>query len=201
MGAVKEVTLKMSKIHMCPKCAKVLANRHSLSRHKKNCRGGSVLPFKHKDLLENAKKRLSDQLNPQITVFPKNDASSNVSIESDIESVDSNDLVWRWLVFMTGGIKKPVLQTLASLLLVYRQKASELFRKMISDMEYAKAELDYSEEMALEYTLAKNKDAIIETVNNCGTHKGNIFFCALAGRKQNPGCLWLSGERCRCCKW
>ena len=104
----------MSKIHMCPKCARVLANRHSLSRHKKNCRGGSVLPFKHKDLLENQKKRLSDQLNPQITMFPENDVSSDVSIESDMDSVD--DLVWRRLVFMADGIKKPVLQTLATLL-------------------------------------------------------------------------------------
>ena len=58
MGGVKEVTLKMSKIHMCPKCSKVLANRQSFSRHKKNCKGGRVLPFKHKDLLENEKKRL-----------------------------------------------------------------------------------------------------------------------------------------------
>ena len=70
---------------------------------------------------------------------------------------------------------------------------------MISDMEYAKGELDYSEEMALEYTLAKNKDAIIETVNDCEMHKGNIVWCFLAGRKQKPGCLWFNGERCRCC--
>ena len=25
------------KLHMCPKCGKSLANRHNLSRHKRNC--------------------------------------------------------------------------------------------------------------------------------------------------------------------
>ena len=29
----------MSKVHICMNCNKELANRHSLSRHKKNCKG------------------------------------------------------------------------------------------------------------------------------------------------------------------
>ena len=29
----------MTKVHICMNCNKELANRHSLSRHKKNCKG------------------------------------------------------------------------------------------------------------------------------------------------------------------
>lgn len=189
----------MTKIHMCPKCAKVLANRHSLSRHKKNCRGGSVLPFKHSDLLENEKKRLSYQLNPQITMFPENDVSSDESIKSDTESVDSNDLVWRRLVFMADGDKTPVLEDLVSLLSLYKQKGNELLEKMLSDVEYAKGALDYSEDKAFEYTLAKNKDEIMRMIGNCAMHKDNNLWCALAGRRRKPDCQWFIGERCGCC--
>ena len=53
-------------------------------------------------------------------MFPENDVSSDESIKSDTESVDSNDLVWRRLVFMADGIKMPVLQALATLLVLYR---------------------------------------------------------------------------------
>ena len=191
----------MSKIHMCPKCARVLANRHSLSRHKKNCRGGSVLPFKHKDLLENQKKRLSHQLNPKITIFPENkdDVSSDESIKSDTDSVDSNDLVWREIVFLADGDKTPVLETLVSLLSLYKQKGNELLEKVLSDMEYAKGALDYSEDMAFQYTLAKNKEEIMRMIGNCAMHKDNNLWCSLAGRRQKPDCQWFIGERCGCC--
>ena len=199
----------MTKIHICSKCSKVLANRHSLSRHKKNCRGGKIpkmtvpLPFTHKEIMEKEKKRLCEQVNPKFTVFPEkkdddDDSIDDESVESKYD-VDSNDLVWRRLVFMTDGNKKPVLQELVGLLFLYKQKGSELFHKMVSDVEHAKSSLHFSEDNAIEYGIEKNKDTIMEMMSNCEMHKGNAIWCLLAGRKLKPGCLWFSGERCRCC--
>ena len=199
----------MTKIHICSKCSKVLANRHSLSRHKKNCRGGKIpkmtvpLPFTHQEIMEKEKKRLCEQVNPKFTVFPekKDDDNDSIDDESDESEydVDSSDLVWRRLVFITDGTKKPVLQELVCLLFLYKQKGSELFHKMVSDVEHAKSSLHFSEDNAIEYTLENNKDAIMEMMNNCEMHKGNVLWCLFAGRILNPGCQWFSGERCGCC--
>ena len=44
------VTSKMNKKRPCDKCTKLLANRHSLSRHRKTCKGQNHLTvIKNKD--------------------------------------------------------------------------------------------------------------------------------------------------------
>ena len=123
--------------------------------------------------------------------------NNEASEESEGSDLDTDDALWRTLIKFASNINETVVDSLASMFYLYKSSDGELFQKILQDVEYAKKSLHFAESKAIKYALRKNKDLILEMMNNCDKHRGNDLWCSLLDTK--PGCRVLTGENCACC--
>ncbi len=140
----------------------------------------------------------SNDENSEDESMESNESDDNEdSDESEGSDVDTDDALWRSLIKISSNINETVFNTLASTFYLYKSSDGELFQKILRDVEYAKNSLYFAESKSINYALRKNKDSILEMMNNCDKHRGNDLWCSLLDTK--PGCRVLTGENCACC--
>lgn len=123
--------------------------------------------------------------------------NNEASDESEGSDVDTDDALWRTLIKLAYNVNENVVVSLQGIYYLYKSNDGKLFQQMLQDVEYAKMSLHYSESKAIMYGLQKNKDSILEMMNNCDKHRGNDVWCSLLTTK--PSCRVLTGEKCACC--
>ena len=123
---------------------------------------------------------------------------------SDEDGVNDDDFdLWENFVEFTIEIKKwSIFDTLCYFLIPYYLRSEDdIYKEIVHDVEEALHYQNMNYLEALSSALEKNKQIILKSIANAkGCDVGDSFdiWCALAARKSNTGCRWLSYSPCYC---
>ena len=125
------------------------------------------------------------------------DSDSEKDEETSSDDENEADDVFLWEKFIMS-CNKEFFQWLEEIIKLYIwSQKDELFERLIADVTSFK-NLGYTSPDASDYAVYKNVKDIMEAVKDCEDSQKDVFWCALANRDIQIGCLWFTGLKCRC---